>query len=256
MNKMIKKRRLPLVVACIMAGTLSSGLHAQEAEESQSDQPRQADSTVDEIVVMGRLRDSARSLVMERIEQPFAAEVVGIEQISRAGDSDVATALRRVTGLTLVDGKYIYVRGLGERYSSATLNGAEIPSPELSRNVIPLDLFPSSILESVKVYKAYSPDQPAGFGGGNVNIRTRGVPQGLVFNVSGGTGWNTENSNDGLANLGDQGELPEALRTAINTYQGDISPGNITRVLNPGVSVPSQQMQADGHAVNRELLLS
>ena len=189
---------------------------------------------IEEIVVSGRLRDAARSLIMERIEQPFAAEVVGVEQISRAGDSDVASALRRVTGLTLVDGKFIYVRGLGERYSSATLNGAEIPSPELSRNVIPLDYIPASILESVKISKAYSADQPAAFGGGNVNIRTRGTPDDLVFDVSVGTGWNTENSGKGLPNLGDQGSLPASITQALNKYQGDISPANITRFEFPG----------------------
>src|SRR5690606_17923371 len=116
-------------IALVAAGhsLLPGALVAQEGSAAQS-APQ-----VDEIVVTGRLRDAARSLVMERVEQAFAAEVVGVEQISRAGDSDVASALRRVTGLTLVDGKYIYVRGLGERYSSATLNGAETPSPELSR---------------------------------------------------------------------------------------------------------------------------
>src|SRR5690606_19070390 len=108
----------------------------------------------------------------------------------------------------------------------------------------------------VKVYKAYSPDQPAAFGGGNVNIRTRGVPEGLGFNVSGGTGWNTENSSAGLVNLGSMGELPADLREAISTYQGDISPVNITRMRNPGVSVPTQAMQAEGRAVNRDLMLA
>lgn len=248
----LQERRLALAVAAALLAA-SSSLHAQD-EEAVASGP--AGGEIEEVMILGRLRDSAQMLMLERIDQPYAAEVIGIEQIERAGDSDVALALRRVTGLTLVDNKFIYVRGLGERYSSATLNGAEIPSPELSRNVIPLDLFPSSILESVKVYKAYSPDQPAAFGGGNVNIRTRGVPGGLVFNVSGGTGWNTENSSEGLVNLGDMGELPADLRDAINTYQGDISPVNITRMLNPGVSVPTQAMQEQGRAVNRELMLS
>jgi hypothetical protein len=153
-----QKRELALAVALIVTGAaaLPSIAQAQDTAAAQTQDTaavQVAPPQIDEIVVMGRLRDAARSIVMERVEQPFAAEIVGIEQISRAGDSDVAMALRRVTGLTLVDGKYIYVRGLGERYSSATLNGAEIPSPELSRNVIPLDYIPASILESVKFTK-------------------------------------------------------------------------------------------------------
>ena len=246
-----QKRELALAVALIVAGPtlFPSVVLAQDAGATQVAPPQ-----IDEIVVMGRLRDAARSIVMERVEQPFAAEIVGVEQISRAGDSDVAMALRRVTGLTLVDGKYIYVRGLGERYSSATLNGAEIPSPELSRNVIPLDYIPASILESVKIHKAYSADQPAAFGGGNVDIRTRGTPDDLVFDVSVGTGWDSESSGKGLRNLGDQGDMPASIRDAINKYQGDISPSNITRFEFPGVGTPTAAQQATGIQINRDLM--
>ncbi len=248
-------RKLTCAIAVVMSGaaTASSNVLAQD-EVGQAAQV--AAPQVEEIMVMGRLRDAARSIIMERVEQPFAAEVVGVEQISRAGDSDVAMALRRVTGLSLVDGKFIYVRGLGERYSSATLNGAEIPSPELSRNVIPLDYIPASILDSVKVHKAYSSDQPAAFGGGNVDIRTRGTPDDLVFDVSVGAGWNTENSGDGLRNLGDQGDLPEGIVNALNTYQGDISPSNITRFEYPGVGTPSEAQRLEGIRINRELMRS
>ena len=250
-----QKRKLALAVALTMSGvTVAPSAFAQDAGSAQA-APQVAAPQIDEIIVTGRLQDAARNLVMERIEQPFAAEVVGIEQISRAGDSDVASALRRVTGLTLVDGKFIYVRGLGERYSSATLNGAEIPSPELSRNVIPLDYIPASILESVKISKAYSADQPAAFGGGNVNIRTRGTPDDLVFDIGVGTGWNTENSGKGLPNMGDQGKLPSSIRQALNTYQGNISPDNVTRFKYPGLGTPTAAQQADGIATNRALLL-
>lgn len=254
MKKLVswQKREMATAIAVALAGAgvVSGNASAQEAGQSQ------AAPQVEEIMVMGRLRDAARALVMERVEQPFAAEVVGFEQISRAGDSDVAMALRRVTGLSLVDGKYIYVRGLGERYSSATLNGAEIPSPELSRNVIPLDYIPASILSSVKVHKAYSADQPAAFGGGNVNIRTRGTPDELVFDVSVGTGWNSENSGKGIRNLGDQGGMPIEIMDAINKYQGDIRPANITRLEFPGVSTPTVAQRLEGERINRELMLS
>ncbi|MDO8908593.1 MAG: TonB-dependent receptor [Pseudohongiella sp.] len=254
MKKLVnwQKREIATAIAVAMAGVgiVSGSASAQEAGQNQT-APQ-----VEEIMVTGRLRDAARSIVMERVEQAFAAEVVGVEQISRAGDSDVAMALRRVTGLSLVDGKYIYVRGLGERYSSATLNGAEIPSPELSRNVIPLDYIPASILSSVKVHKAYSADQPAAFGGGNVNIRTRGTPDELVFDVSVGTGWNSENSGKGLRNLGDQGGMPSEVMAAINKYQGDIRPANITRLEYPGVSTPTAAQRLEGERINRELMLT
>lgn len=247
----VKKRELALAIAIAVSGASLSGNVQAQANNATVEAPQ-----IEEIMVLGRTRDAARSIIMERVEQPFAAEIIGVEQITRAGDSDVAMALRRVTGLSLVDGKFIYVRGLGERYSSATLNGAEIPSPELSRNVIPLDYIPASILDSVKVHKAYSVDQPAAFGGGNVDIRTSGTPDGLVFDVSVGSGWNSENSGSGLRNLGDQGGLPPALMDAINKYQGNIQPSNITRFEFPGVSSPTAAQQLEGQRINRELMLT
>ena len=87
----------------------------------------------------------------------------------------MAAALRRVPGLTLVQDKYVYIRGLGERYSQSTLNRAQIPSPDLTRNVIPLDIFPTSIVESLRVQKAWAPNLPANFAGGNVDIRTNSI---------------------------------------------------------------------------------
>lgn len=105
---------------------------------SNSVSAQEQDSQIEEVVVKAsRLQGSAAAVVEERRNQAFVADILGSEQMSKTGDSDAASALRRVTGLTLVDGKFIYVRGLGERYSSARLNGASIPSPDLTRNVVP-----------------------------------------------------------------------------------------------------------------------
>ncbi len=157
------------------------------------------DEAIEEVVTTGtRLKGTATAVIEERKNQAFVADILGAEQISRTGDGDAASALRRVTGLTLVDGKFIYVRGLGERYSSTALNGAAVPSPDPTRNVIPLDLFPSDIIESLSVQKSYSPSMPASFGGGNVDIRLKSIPTQEIFNMTVGTGYNTENSSNGL----------------------------------------------------------
>ena len=157
------------------------------------------EEVIEEVVATGtRLKGTATAVMEERKNQAFVADIMGAEQIARTGDSDAAGALRRVTGLTLVDGRFIYVRGLGERYSSTQLNGAIVPSPDPTRNVIPLDLFPSSIIESLAVQKSYSPSMPAAFGGGNVDIRLKSIPTQRVFNVSAALGIDTENSGDVL----------------------------------------------------------
>lgn len=142
------------------------------------------------VTVHGRVATGSQTLYLdERRSSGVVTEAIGAEQIARTGDSDVATTLKRVTGLTLVDGKYVYVRGLGERYSSVLLNGAPIPSPDYTRRVVPLDLFPNELLDGVVVQKSYSPDMPGEFGGGTVQLRTREVPQGFFFRAQGTLGY-------------------------------------------------------------------
>lgn len=176
-----------------------AGLLVQAPAIAQSDE----DEVMDEVVATGtRLKGTATAVLEERKNQAFVADILGAEQISRTGDSDAASALRRVTGLTLVDGKFIYVRGLGERYSSTQLNGAIVPTPDPTRNVIPLDLFPADIIESMSVQKSYSPSMPASFGGGNVDIRLKSIPSEMIFNMSGSIGTNSENSGDALGYAG------------------------------------------------------
>ena len=186
----------PLSFAILAALSLTPAAYAQESE----------DEVIEEVVATGtRLKGTATAVLEERKNQAFVADILGAEQISRTGDSDAASALRRVTGLTLVDGKFIYVRGLGERYSSTLLNGANVPSPDPTRNVIPLDLFPADIIESLSVQKSYSPSMPASFGGGNVDIRLKSIPSDFIFNVSASLGTNSENSGDAIGyNGGDR----------------------------------------------------
>lgn len=131
----------------------------------------------DEIVVLApRAKGSVSELLEYRKNSNQVSEVMGSEQMARQGDSDAAASLRRVTGLTLMDGKFVYIRGLSDRYSGAILNGTGLPSPEPGRRVVPLDLFPSSLLESVQVQKSYSADLPAEFGGGLIQMKTKSIP--------------------------------------------------------------------------------
>lgn len=136
------------------------------------------------VVKIPHIEGSLASVIDERKKSNTITEVLGSEQMSRNGDGDAAAALRRVTGLTVVGGKYVYVRGLGERYSSTLMNGASLPSPEPERRVVPLDLFPSGVLKGMVIRKAYSPELPGEFGGGTVELRTRGIPESFTFKLS------------------------------------------------------------------------
>jgi hypothetical protein len=233
-NKQFKANLVSLSVLCAIS---SFTAYAQENEETQL-QPE-----MEEIVTVGsRLKGSASAVIEERKNQAFVADIMGAEQISRTGDSDAASALRRVTGLSLVNDKYIYVRGLGERYSSVRLNGALVPSPDLTRSVIPLDIFPSSIIESLAVQKAYSPNMPAAFGGGDVNIRTKSIPDDRVLKFEIGGSYKDTNdkgftyeggSDDWLGTDDGSRAMPGLVTTALNRYingLSDISTRNIRNI--------------------------
>ena len=140
-------------------------------------------------IVAPRIEGSASTMLAKRKESSSVGEQLGAEQMSRAGDSDAAAALKRVTGLTVVGGKYVYVRGLGERYSASLLNGATLPSTEPERRVVPLDLFPTSLLQGITIQKTFSPDRPAEFGGGIVSLETRGIPEESLYRMGISTGY-------------------------------------------------------------------
>lgn len=207
------------------------------------------------VVIVPYIAGSLASVIEERREQAAVSDYLGAEQISRAGDGDVASALRRVTGLTLVDGQFVFIRGLGERYSSTVLNGADVPSPDPTRRVVPLDLFPTSIVESIEVQKSYTVDQSADFGGGAVLIKTRSVPESNYLQVSLSGEYNGQTTfQDGLRYQGggtdifgfDDGAraLPDAL---------DAATANNTRLIpfNPftGMGQTDAELEAVGESL-------
>lgn len=146
---------------------------------------RETENELEEVVVLApKIKGSVSALVEVRRQSSAVTDVLGSEQMARQGDSDAASSLRRVTGLTLMNGKYVYVRGLGERYSGVQMNSFSLPSPEPARRVVPMDLFPTSILESVVVQKSYSPDLPGEFGGGVIQLQTRTLPEKFFFKSS------------------------------------------------------------------------
>ncbi len=260
MQRLNTKRRLLFLAITAASLGICNIATAQEAETQEAPDSGLAIEApvIEEMLVTGRQQSAAQSVVTERLEEAFAADLMSSDQISRTGDSNVAVALTRVTGVTLLDGKYVYVRSLGERYSSTTLNGAAVPSPELTRNVLPLDLIPSSIVESLKVQKAYSPELAANFGGGAVDIRTKGVPDEFVFSIAMGSGMNSE-SDDGLthASHGEKHNMPAQMREALNTYQGNLSEqriGDFYKRANP--TVTNAERDAFATQTNRDLLLS
>lgn len=252
-----KQRQLGLAVTAATIA-MCTGNAANAQDQASPVAPPIVAPVIEEMIVSGRLKSGAQSVVEQRLEQAFSADILGADQIARAGDSDVAMALLRVPGVTIKDNQYVYVRGLGERYSSVQLNGAAVPSPELTRNVLPLDIIPSSIVENLKVQKSYSPDLPAHFGGGNVDIRTKSIPEEFVFEMSIGTGTNSDSSSDGLSyRSGDSVDtLPQEIIDALDTYQGRINVNGIVNIIDTDGGSPTAEQLIQARQINRELMLS
>ena len=236
---------------------------AEDTEAAAAAEPSASASNgpIEEVVVLGRLINSTQQLLNERQDDEVVSDVMGAEMISRLGDTTVAVALRRIPGLSLVNEKFIYVRGLGERYSSTLLNGATIPSPDLTRNVIPLDIFPTSIVSSLRVQKAYSSDMPAAFGGGAVDIRTKGIPGGFTYAIEVGSGYNFENDGDAYSYPGggddrwgtDDGSraMSGQLESEIARFLGNLDVQGILDTLRKEGN--HDATVADARRINREL---
>ncbi|MBL4704702.1 MAG: carboxypeptidase-like regulatory domain-containing protein, partial [Flavobacteriales bacterium] len=112
------------------------------------------------------------------------------QEIAKTGDVNAAAAVKRISGVNIEEGKYVYVRGLGDRYTTTQLNGLNIPGLDPDRNSIQLDIFPANIIKNIKVYKSFSPDLPGDFTGGLVDITTQDFPEKGFFDISGGVGFN------------------------------------------------------------------
>jgi len=141
------------------------------------------------VVLAPHVGGSISSIINEKRNSAKVEDIIGSDQMSKAGDSNAQSALKRLSGVTIVDGS-VYVRGLGDRYTTASLNGLALPSPEPTKRVVPLSLFPAQIIESISVQKTYSADMPAQFGGGAIDIRTKSIPDDFFMNAKVETTYN------------------------------------------------------------------
>ncbi len=139
-------------------------------------------------------KEDEAAAVEEVKKETKVVEVVSSKEMSKKGDSKVADVAKRASGVTVVGGKYVYVRGLSDRYSKTTLNGSEIPGLDPNTNSVQLDLFPSAFVRSLKIIKTFSPDLPGDFAGGLIDIRTKEYPDSFYVKVSLGGTYNPQTS--------------------------------------------------------------
>ena len=130
-----------------------------------------------EIVVEATAKqNSEASVLASRKKAATVGDAVSAEQIRRAPDRNASDVLKRVTGLSVSDNRYVYVRGMGERYNSTEVDGVRVVSPEANKRVVPMDLFPAALLENIVVQKAWSADRSGEFSGGDVQVSLKDFP--------------------------------------------------------------------------------
>ncbi|ALR21678.1 TonB-dependent receptor domain-containing protein [Sphingobium baderi] len=200
MSKPLNLARLLLISSALVAPMAMAQTETDTAPSTGPETPsarEKADAEADrvdvsipgsDIIVTGRRTSNVSQAA------PQVVNVLSAADIKRTGEGDIAGSLQRVTGLSVVSGGYVYVRGLGDRYSLALLNGSPLPSPEPLKRVVPLDIFPTSVIASTMVQKSFSPNFPGEFGGGVINLTTKAIPSESYLEIGVGSSANTETS--------------------------------------------------------------
>lgn len=246
--EVMKSKTLPLSSLVLATTVLLAPLRAAAQPAVEIALPTEP-ALVDEIIVRGRNIPEPQRVTSQ------VATFLSDEDLARTGDENAALALTRLSGLSVVGGRFAFVRGLGDRYSAARLNGSLLPSPEPLRRTVPLDLFPSNILQGATVQKTYSANYPGEFGGGMIDLHTLRQPDEAFANVKVGVGMNLETTgHDGIfVNGGDLDWLgyDDGIR--------DI-PGPLNALIKSGTALNSlapDEVEAVGESlVNSPLLVT
>ncbi len=130
------------------------------------------------------IRTTESALMSVKRNAPNLLDGISASTFRQIGDGDAASAVKRVTGVSIEGGKYVYVRGLGDRYTKTVLNGVDIPGLDPDRNTIQMDIFPTNVIDNIIVSKSFTAELPADFTGGVVDIETKDFPEEKTFRVS------------------------------------------------------------------------
>ncbi len=207
---------------------------------------RESIAELEAVVVTAEvIRNSEAALLSVKRKSANLMDGISAASFKKIGDSDASKAIKRVTGVSVEGGKYVFVRGLGDRYTKTILNGMEIPGLDPDMNSLQIDIFPTNLLNNLIVLKTATADLPADFTGGLVNIETKDFPEEKIFEISAGIGFNPAMhfQNDFLAASGgttdflgfDDGTraLPEEARgeQIPNPVGGDYSPEDVNNFV-------------------------
>ncbi|WP_231425025.1 TonB-dependent receptor [Pedobacter sp. Leaf250] len=148
-----------------------------------------------EVVVKASFRqESVNSLYAKQKNSAVVSDGVSSDQIRKSPDRTTSDVLKRVSGATVQDNKFVVIRGLSDRYNNAMLDGASLPSTEPNRKAFSFDIVPSNLVDNLVISKTATPDLPADFTGGSIQISTKDIPDNNFISFGVGAGYNTEST--------------------------------------------------------------
>ncbi|KAF5063553.1 TonB dependent receptor [anaerobic digester metagenome] len=156
-------------------------------------QMREARVELSEVTITAEaIRNSEAAMLTMKQKSANLIDGISAANFRKIGDSDAASSLKRVTGISVEGGKYVFVRGLGDRYTKTILNGIDIPGLDPDRNTLQMDIFPTNIIDNIIVHKSFSAELPADFTGGVIDIATKDFPEVKTANLSLSLGYNPD----------------------------------------------------------------
>lgn len=138
-----------------------------------------------EVVVTAEvIKDSEVAILTVKKKSANLIDGISSQSFKKMGDANAASAMKRISGVSIQGGKYVYVRGLGDRYTKSVLNGMDVPGLDPDRNTLQMDIFPTNIINNITVVKSFTADLGADFTGGIVDIETKDFPEEKTMNAS------------------------------------------------------------------------
>lgn len=190
---------------------------------------------LDEVVITTTVSKNTEASVLNLQKKSVAlVDGLSLQSIKRVGASDIASAVKNVPGVSVQGGKFVFVRGLGDRYTKTLLNGLEVPGLDPDRNTLQLDVFPTNLLDNLIVVKSFTADQSADFTGGIVDIVTKDFPTKEEYNISIGIGYNNNFHLNNQFQTFDSGGRPFGFANSTNNLPFNLDISQFTPVSNTG----------------------
>lgn len=169
------------------------GVQAKDADQVIALQPDEQQLKEVTVTAVER-RNTDAAMIQVAKNSPVIVSNVSAQEISRTQDTNAGEVIRRVPGVSLIDNKFVMVRGLSQRYNNVWVNGGAVPSSEADSRAFSFDIIPSSQIDNLTIVKSPTAEYPADYSGGFIIVNTKEIPAENSFNIAVGGNWNTSSA--------------------------------------------------------------